>query len=93
MKFGFSQGGHNGTDIRFIRTREAKTLQIWQILIGLVHNRQIITYKILSKLPGYKEVEVFTELLDSIMRYCKQNQLPLTILVVNENTGSPGEGL
>lgn len=77
-----------------IRTREAKTLQIWQILIGLAHNRQIITYKILSKLPGYKEVEVFTQLLDSIMRYCKQNQLlPLTILAVNENTGSPGEGL
>ncbi len=77
-----------------IRTREAKTLQIWQILIGLTHNRQTITYKILSKLPGYKEVEVFTQLLDSIMRYCKQNQLlPLTILAVNENTGSPGEGL
>ena len=77
-----------------IRTREAKTLQIWQILIGLTYNRQIITYKILSKLPGYKGVEVFTQLLDSIMRYCKQNQLPsLTILAVNENTGSPGEGL
>jgi len=77
-----------------IWTREAKTLQIWQILIGLAHNRQTITYKILSKLPGYKGVEVFTQLLDPIMRYCKQNQLPpLTRLVVNENTGSPDGGL
>ncbi len=28
------------------------------------------------------------------MRYCKQNNLPpLTIVVVSETTGSPGEGL
>ena len=73
-----------------IRTRKARALQIWQILIGLAHNRQTITYKILSKLLDYKGAGVFAQLLDTIMRYCKQNQLPpLTILVVNENTGSP----
>ena len=77
-----------------IRTREARAIQIWQILIGLAHNRQTITYKILSELLGYKGAGVFAQLLDPIMRYCKQNQLPpLTILVVNEHTGSPGEGL
>lgn len=77
-----------------IRTREARAIQIWQILIGLAHNRQTITYKILSELLGYKGAGVFAQLLDPIMSYCKKNQLPpLTILVVNESTGSPGTGL
>ena len=77
-----------------IRTREARAVQIWQILIGSAHNRQTITYKRLSKLLGYKGAGIFAQLLDPIMCYCRQNQLPpLTILVVNEQTDSPGEGL
>ncbi len=41
-----------------------------------------------------KDWRSFAQLLHPIMCYCKQNQLPpLTILVVNEHTGSPGERL
>ena len=77
-----------------LRTREARALQIWQILIGLAHNRQTITYKQLSKLLRFEGAGVFSPLLEPIMMYCKKNNLPpLTILVVNEATGMPGEGL
>jgi len=77
-----------------VRTREARALQLWQILIGLAHNRQTITYKLLSELLDYKGAGVFAQLLDPIMMYCKKNSLPpLTVLVVNEATGMPGAGL
>ena len=77
-----------------VRTREARALQIWQILIGLAHNRQTITYKRLSELLHYGGAGTLAQLLDPIMMYCKKSNLPpLTILVVNEATGMPGEGL
>ena len=77
-----------------IRTREARAMQLWQILIGLAHNRQTITYKQLSALLHYRGAGVFAQLLDPIMMYCKKNDLPpLTVLVVNEATGMPGTGL
>ena len=77
-----------------IHTRDSRAVQIWQILIGLARNRQTITYGMLGKKIGFKGVGIIGPFLDPIMRYCKQNNLPpLTIVVVNETTGSPGEGL
>ena len=77
-----------------IATKEARAVQIWLILIGMAHNRQITTYKRLSELLGYRGAGVFSQLLDPIMRYCEHNNLPpLTVLIVREDTGSPGTGL
>ena len=77
-----------------IRTKYSRAVQIWQILIGLAHNRQTTTYGMLGKQIGFEGVGIIGQFLDPIMRYCKANNLPpLTIVVVNETTGSPGEGL
>jgi hypothetical protein len=75
-------------------TLAARALQIWQILIGKSHNRQSVTYKILSKLLGYGGSGVLSRQLGHIMFFCAQNDLPpLTSIVVNEKTGLPGEGI
>ena len=77
-----------------IRTRYSRAVQIWQILIGLARNRQTITYGMLGKKIGFEGVGTIGQFLDPTMRYCKKNNLPpLTIVVVGETTGSPGEGL
>lgn len=70
-----------------------RALQIWQILIGYAHNKKIMTYGELADILGYKSSNVFSELLGHIMFYCAQNKLPpLTVIVVNAETGFPGEG-
>ena len=75
-------------------SRESRAVQIWQILIGKAHNRQTITYGQLAELLVGSGAGVMAQNLDPIMHFCIQNGLPsLTILVVNANTGSPGEGL
>ena len=59
-----------------------------------MHNRQTITYGTLAKLLSYHGAGVMAQLLDPIMCFCIENNLPpLTILVVNDTTGSPGKGL
>ena len=71
-----------------------RALQIWQILIGAAHNRQIITYGMLADILSYHGAGTLAQPLGHIMYYCQQNELPpLTILVVNQDTGLPGEGL
>jgi len=48
----------------------------------------------LADLLGYSGAGVLASPLDRIMCFCIQNELPpLTVLVVNSDTGSPGEGL
>jgi len=71
----------------------SRAVQIWQILISKAHNRQTITYGILADLLGFERAGVFAYKLGHIMHFCTQNNLPhLTILVVNEKTGKPGDG-
>jgi len=75
-------------------TRPHRALQIWLILIGAAPNRQILTYRILSKILNYKGAGVLAETLGHIMFYCREEGLPpLTVLVVNQETGLPGGGL
>ena len=75
-------------------TRGARALQIWQILVGKSHNRQTMTYGELAKLLGFKGAGTLAHMLGHIFIYCRQNDLPpLTALVVNHETGLPGEGL
>lgn len=68
--------------------------QIWPILIALAYNRQTITYGGLAEILGFGGAGVFAGILGQIMHWCAANELPpLTILVVNAQTGLPGEGL
>ena len=53
-----------------------------------------MTYGALARMVGYRGAGVFAQILDHIMRYCINNDLPpLTVLVVRQDTGLPGEGL
>jgi len=75
-------------------TPPMRALQIWQILIGCAHNRRILTYGMLAQMLGYDGSGLLAQPLGYIMNYCQQKDLPaLTILVVNQDTGHPTEGL
>ncbi len=75
-------------------TLEARAVQIWQILTGKAFNRQITTYGEVAEILGYEGAGVLSRQLGHIMFFCAQNKLPaLTVLVVNGETGLPGEGL
>jgi len=71
-----------------------RALQIWLILIGAAKNRQILTYGMVANILGYEGAGTLAHILGHIMFYCQQNELPpLTIIVVNQKTGLPGEGM
>ena len=73
-----------------IKTRPARASQIWQILVSKAYNRQTVTYGELMKILGYKGAGVFGDTLAHINYYCKQNDLPpLTVIVVDQETGLP----
>ncbi|WP_299143085.1 hypothetical protein [uncultured Vibrio sp.] len=73
---------------------EYRALQIWQILVGAAHNRQILTYIHVAKLIGYKGSGTLSRQLGHIMYLCDKWRLPpLTIIVVNQEDGKPGCGL
>jgi putative restriction endonuclease len=75
-------------------TLENRALQIWLILIGKAHNRQITTYGEVAEILAYKGAGVLQDMLGHISFYCVDNKLPpLTVIVVNQQTGLPGEGL
>jgi len=76
---------------------EERAMQMWQILVGKVKNRQTITYEGLTKLM-YENKEASGGIhkgpLDHIAAFCIENKLPhLTILVVGKNSGIPGSGI
>lgn len=69
-----------------------RATQIWSVLAWAAHNRQVLTYDILSKLIGVPRMGL-GHLLEPIQSYCLIKQLPpLTILVVRGDTGLPGVG-
>src|SRR5262245_9546696 len=69
-------------------------LQIWQILIGLAHEKRTITYGQLAKLMGYKGSGVIFDMLGHVSCFCSQHSLPiLTVIVVNKATEEAGDGL
>lgn len=75
-------------------TLEARAVQIWQILTGMAYNRQTATYREIADILDYEGAGVLGRQLGHIMFFCAQNKLPaLTVLVVNSDTGLPGEGL
>ena len=74
-------------------TQAGRAVQAWQILISAAMNRQTHTYKSLSKFMfQHQATGVLAGILGHIAFYCNENELPpLTVLVVNSETGLPGE--
>jgi hypothetical protein len=68
-----------------------RAAQIWSVLALAAHNRQVLTYDIVSKLIGVPR-HGLGQLLEPIQSYCLLKHIPpLSILVVNQ-TGIPGVG-
>ena len=75
-------------------TRADRALQIWLILIGKAANRQTITYGMIADLLGYAGAGTLAGMLAPVMYYCRDSSLPpLTCIVVNQDTGLPGDGI
>lgn len=75
-------------------TTKTRAVQIYLILVGAAHRREILTYQIIAARLGYKGSGVLDRQLGHLMRWCHENMLPpLTVLVVNKKTGLPGVGL
>ena len=73
-------------------TRSERASQIWGILALAAKNRQSLTYDMLSKLIGVPAAGL-GKLLEPIQSYCLIESLPpLTILVVQQESGLPGSG-
>ncbi len=74
-------------------TQATRALQIWQILIGCAARRETVIYEELARKMGHGQPKVLAKQLGHVLYYCEQHGLPpLTVLVVNKNTGLPGEG-
>ena len=75
-------------------TRYQRASQIWSLLICAARERKTYTYGDIAEILGFGGAMVTAPILGCIMKYCKEHQLPpLTVLVVNRETGLPGEGL
>lgn len=75
---------------------ETRALQIYSVLVGLAWNRQTITYGALSRnqMGRFGDGGILANPLGCIMGWCFESGLkPLTVLVVNDQTGEPGYGL
>lgn len=67
--------------------------QLWSVLVFAAYNRQTVTYGFIGKLMGLPAAGIGRALYP-IQDFCKQHELPpLTVLVVNQATGLPGDGL
>lgn len=75
-------------------TRQQRASQIWSLLICAARERRTYTYGDVANILGYGGAGVLSQTLGLIMTFCRNNALPpLTVLVVNQETGLPGEGL
>jgi hypothetical protein len=73
---------------------DSRACQIWQILVGCAARRETKKYQDLCELLSHSQPKVLAKQLGRIIYYCSRNKLPpLTVLIVNKNTGKPGDGL
>ena len=73
-------------------TREERAQQLWSILVLAARNRQILTYEIVGQACGVPAPSI-GDFLRPIQQFCSENGLPpLTSIIVNKNSGIPGEG-
>jgi hypothetical protein len=67
--------------------------QIWSLLLFAAEHRQTLTYSIVSRYTGLLNPGIGGALFP-IQRLCESRGLPkLTSLVVQQDSGMPGEGL
>ena len=75
-------------------TRYQRSMQIWMLLTCAAEERKSYTYGQLASILGMKGAGTMGQFLGPVMCYCdNQSYPPLTVLVVNQITGLPGEGL
>ena len=73
-------------------TKAERACQIWSVLAWAARNRQTMTYGHLESLTGIPAIGM-GKYLDVIQQYCLAQKLPpLPILVVQSQTGIPGQG-
>lgn len=69
-----------------------RAIQIYQVLIGAAHHRQLLTYDIVGKHIGVPRQGLANHL-EHLLRYCEKEKLPrLTSICVSEKTGQPSHG-
>ena len=72
--------------------KEQRAAQIWPILTLCASQRQTLSYDLLGRPIGVSRPGL-GQLLEPIQSFCILQRLPaLTVLVVSENSGLPGEG-
>ena len=72
--------------------RAERASQIWAVLAWAAKSRQSLTYAQLGKLIGVPTAGL-GQLLEPIQSYCLIEELPpLTVLVVQKQSGLPGHG-
>jgi len=75
-------------------TRYQRSSQIWSLLICAARERNSYTYGGIADILGFGGAGTMAQFLGPIMWLCEDKGLPpLTVLVVNQETGLPGEGL
>lgn len=75
-------------------TLSQRAMQIWSLLICASHERRSYTYGSIAEILGMGGAGVMGLFLGPIMSLCAQKGYPpLTVLVVNRDTGVPGGGL
>jgi len=75
-------------------TRYQRSSQIWSLLICAAKERTSYTYGDIANILGFGGAGTMAQFLGPIMWLCDDNgRPPLTVLVVNQETGLPGEGL
>ena len=76
-------------------TKYERAQQLWSILALAARNRQVLTYGIIEQATGLVRPSV-GKMLSPIQNYCLNRKdpplPPLTILVVKEGSGIPGDG-
>ncbi len=74
-------------------TNIERAMQIWPLLVHAAERKQILFYGDVARYIGLRGAGVLGQMLGPIMHYCQQHELPpLTVLVVNQDDGVPGEG-
>lgn len=72
--------------------QEERAYKAWNVLTNSAKNRSLITYKELGDKIGVHHRSI-RYVLGLIQDYCMDNEYPpLTILVINQDTGKPGDG-
>jgi len=67
-----------------------RAAQLWPILVMAARNQQILSFHLISRLTGLPAR--MGNFLEPVAAYCRSRSFPdITVLVVNEEDGVPGE--